>query len=146
MREFESSHILSLPLHLAPLEHERPVGLRFSSSRRPALQLEGPRDRGIVLCVNTVYPAEVKIVPSSILSRQSQRRLGPKTIFGHGSRCPQTGPRGRACEGNFWHRSTPGRGENELETMWFMRTLEGRRGISASLYLNSRHSMGGSDL
>ena len=28
-------------------------------------------------------------------------------------------------EGNFWHRLTPGRGENKLETMWFMRTLEG---------------------
>lgn len=49
----------------------------------------------------------------------------PKTIFGHGSRCPQTSPGGQACEGNFWHRPTPGRRENKLETMWFMRTLEG---------------------
>lgn len=49
----------------------------------------------------------------------------PRTIFGHGSRCPQTSPVGQACEGNFWHRCTPGRGENKLKTMWFMRTLEG---------------------
>jgi len=49
----------------------------------------------------------------------------PKTIFGHGSRCPQTSPVGEACEGNFWHCKTPGRGENKLETMWFIRTLEG---------------------
>ncbi|KAM7367964.1 hypothetical protein PAMP_014224 [Pampus punctatissimus] len=49
----------------------------------------------------------------------------PKTIFGHGSRCPQTSPVGQACEGNFWHCLTPGRGKNKMETMWFMRTLEG---------------------
>lgn len=48
----------------------------------------------------------------------------PKTIFGHGSRCPQTSPVGQACEGNFWHCPTPGRGENMLQTTWFMRTLE----------------------
>lgn len=37
-----------------------------------------PGDRGIVVYVNTVYPAEVKIVPCSILSQQSQRWLGQK--------------------------------------------------------------------
>lgn len=42
------------------------------------LQLEDRGDRGIVLYVNTVYAAEVKIVPSSILSQQSQRWLSQK--------------------------------------------------------------------
>lgn len=55
----------------------------------------------------------------------------PKTIFGHGSRCPQTSPGGQACEGNFWHRLAPRRGE-KLETMCFMGTLEGRHKLVCS--------------
>lgn len=68
----------------------------------------------------------------------------PKTIFVHGSRCPQTSPGGQACEGIFWHRLAPGRGAYKWETIWFMKTLEGE--YKYWFYLNSRHSMGGSGL
>lgn len=52
----------------------------------------------------------------------------PKTIFGHGSRCPPKQAReDRPARGNFWHGRTPGRAKNKVETMCFMRTLERER-------------------
>lgn len=54
-----------------------------------ALQLDGERAASIVFRVNTVAAAEVKIVCGSLLPQPSKPL--PKTIFGHGGRCPQTG-------------------------------------------------------
>lgn len=58
--------------------------------------------------VNTVDPTGVKIVAGFYSLTAEPAAARPKTIFGHGSRCPQTGPGGQACEGNSWHGWTLG--------------------------------------
>lgn len=73
VKEVKSLHILFLP-PARPLNTSSSLGC-FVCSRQQSLPRSAagrPRDRGIVLCVNTVCPTEVKIVPSSILSQQSQ--------------------------------------------------------------------------
>lgn len=102
-----------------------------------------PRDRGIVLHVNTVYPTEVKIVPSSILLQQSQRWLSQKQYLDMAADVPKQAQEDRPARGTFGIARLQGAGKS-----WKQCGLWGhlRESISASLYLNSRHSMGGSDL
>lgn len=100
------------------------------------------RERSIVLYVNTVDPAEVKIVHSSILSQQRQRAAQPKTIFGHGSRCPQTSPVRTGLRGELLALpNSEKRVADQLETMCFKRTLT-RESTCVCWYSNWRHLMG----
>lgn len=69
-----------------------------------------PRDRGIVLCVNTVYPAEVKIVPSSILSQQSQRWLSQKQYLDMAADVPKQAQEDRPVRGTFGIAQLQGEG------------------------------------
>lgn len=58
-------------------------------------------DGGIVLHVNTVYPAEVKIVPSSILLQQSQRWLSQKQYLDMAADVPKQAQEDRPVRGTF---------------------------------------------
>lgn len=102
-----------------------------------------PRDRGIVLHVNTVCPTEVKIVPSSIIPQQSQRWLSQKQYLDMAADVPKQAQEDRPASVTFGITRIQGEWKS-----WKQCGLWGhlRESARASLCLNSRHSTGGSDL
>lgn len=126
LNQREREACMQQPAHPLNTSNELVCFDRTLQELLPRSAAGGPRDRVIVLHVNTVCPTEVKIVPSSILPQQSQRWLGQKQYLDMAADVPKQAQEDRPASVTFGITRNPGRVE-KLETMWFMGTLEGER-------------------
>lgn len=103
------------------------------AARCPApLQLEDGGMEALFCTLAQHSPAEVKIVPCSILLQQSQRWLSQKQYLDMAADVPKQAQEDRPARGTFGTVRLRGEWGEKLQTMWFMRTLEGGS-VSAAL-------------